>query len=88
MQGYDTTAYFFSWAFLEIGNNQEIQARLHEEIDSIFGGDSSRPIEFDDIFRMNYLEMTIKEILRLHPIVPVIAREMKTPFWLGNPNYK
>ena len=36
-QGHDTTAAAVSWALFQIGLNQNIQARLHKEMDSIFG---------------------------------------------------
>ena len=36
-QGHDTTAAAVSWALFQIGLNQDIQGRLHKEMDNIFG---------------------------------------------------
>ena len=36
-QGHDTTAAAISWAIYFIGRHPDVQRRLHEEIDEIFG---------------------------------------------------
>lgn len=53
-------------------NNQE---KCIQEIDSIFGKDSRSPT-LNDLKEMKYLEMCIKEALRLYPAVPIIARRL------------
>ncbi|KMQ86090.1 cytochrome p450 4g44, partial [Lasius niger] len=50
-------------------------ARVHEELDAIFG-DSDRQCTFQDTLEMKYLERVILETLRLFPPVPVIARKL------------
>ena len=37
LQGHDTTAAAVSWAILQIGLHPDVQSRLHEEIDEVFG---------------------------------------------------
>ena len=73
-EGHDTTAAAMTWATYLIGRHPEIQKRLHEELDSVFGDDKSRPVTMDDVKKLEYLERVIKEALRLFPSVPLMAR--------------
>jgi cytochrome P450 family 4 len=75
-----------SWTLLRLGNHLDIQRKVQDELDSIFEGDKTRPITLDDIRRMNYLEMVIKESLRMHPPGPMIMRELKSSLELGKQN--
>ncbi|KYM98168.1 Cytochrome P450 4g15 [Cyphomyrmex costatus] len=74
-EGHDTTAAGSSFALCVLGNHPDIQARVHEELDSIFG-DSNRQCTFQDTLEMKYLERVILETLRLFPPVPLIARHL------------
>jgi cytochrome P450 len=60
-----------------------VQKKVYEEMVEIFGGDMSRPITMDDLRRMEYLEMCIKESLRLYPSVPSILRTVTSDLQLG-----
>ncbi|XP_063612530.1 cytochrome P450 4c3-like [Penaeus indicus] len=75
-EGHDTTAAAINWSLYLLGSNPEIQTRVHEELDSIFGG-SDRPITMADLREMKLTENCIKEALRLFPSVPFLARELK-----------
>ncbi|XP_071571445.1 cytochrome P450 4g15-like [Temnothorax nylanderi] len=74
-EGHDTTAAGSSFALCVLGNHPDIQARVHEELDTIFG-DSDRQCTFQDTLNMKYLERVIMETLRLFPPVPLIARHL------------
>ncbi|KAG5315760.1 C4G15 protein, partial [Acromyrmex insinuator] len=74
-EGHDTTAAGSSFALCVLGNHPDIQARVHEELDTIFG-DSNRQCTFQDTIEMKYLEKVIMETLRLFPPVPIIARHL------------
>ncbi|RUS90092.1 hypothetical protein EGW08_002134 [Elysia chlorotica] len=58
-EGHDTTAAAMNWATHLIGANPEVQAKVHEEIDSIFGQDNRDPT-MEDLKDMKYLECCIK----------------------------
>ncbi|CAL1528650.1 unnamed protein product [Lymnaea stagnalis] len=82
-EGHDTTAAAMNWATHLIGSNPEVQAKVHEEVDKVFG-DSDRDATRDDLKELKYLECCIKEALRLFPSVPVFARSITEDLSLGD----
>ncbi|KAG5332275.1 C4G15 protein, partial [Acromyrmex heyeri] len=85
-EGHDTTAAGSSFALCVLGNHPDIQARVHEELDTIFG-DSNRQCTFQDTIEMKYLERVIMETLRLFPPVPIIARRLNEDVKIVTGNY-
>jgi cytochrome P450 family 4 subfamily V len=82
-EGHDTTATALSWACQMIGSNPDVQKRLQDEIDSVFG-DSDRHVTNEDLKRLDYLEQVIKETLRLFPPVPFFGRTLTEDDTVGN----
>ncbi|XP_054269204.1 cytochrome P450 4g15-like [Macrosteles quadrilineatus] len=74
-EGHDTTAAGSSFFLCVMAARPDIQDKVIQEIDEIFG-DSDRPCSFQDTLEMKYLERCIMETLRMFPPVPVIAREI------------
>ncbi|XP_077557432.1 cytochrome P450 4C1-like isoform X2 [Haemaphysalis longicornis] len=72
--GTDTTTSAAGWAFYLIGLHPQVQEKVHQELDEIFGHDLDRDITVEDLKRMKYLDMCFKESLRLFPPVPIIGR--------------
>ncbi|GFV18277.1 cytochrome P450 4V2 [Trichonephila clavipes] len=68
----------FYWALYNIGLNKDVQEKIHEELDRIFGDDTERPVNTEDLKDMIYLDRVIKvrNPQRLYPSVPVIARRI------------
>ena len=73
------------WAIQLIGSHPEVQKKLHEEMDEIFG-DSDRPATMADISNMKYLECVVKESLRICPSVPQIGRLVEEDVNIGMNN--
>ena len=82
-EGHDTTSVSLSWTLYLLGLYPEIQLRIQEELDAVFGDERDRDITFDDMKHMEYLECVIKESLRLFPSVPFIGREMNEDVKVG-----
>lgn len=74
--GHETTATSLCWAFERILNHPEVEARLRAEL---AGVTHNRPITAEDLPRLEYLDATIKEVLRLRPVIPTVARMLKAP---------
>ena len=81
-EGHDTTAVAASWACHLIGSHPEVQKKLHEEMDRVYG-DSTRHVENDDFKELKYLDCVIKETLRLFPSVPFIGRKLSEDCQVG-----
>lgn len=61
--GTETTASVLSWTLYELARHPEIEARILAELDEVVG---DRPVTFDDVTRLPYLNRVITETLRLH----------------------
>ncbi|XP_041971595.1 cytochrome P450 4C1-like isoform X2 [Aricia agestis] len=82
-EGHDTTAAGLTYAILLLANHSDIQNKIVEELHGIFGNDD-RDATMDDLAAMKYLELCLKESMRLYPPVPFIMRQITQPCKLSN----
>ncbi|KAJ8976119.1 hypothetical protein NQ317_019384 [Molorchus minor] len=75
----DTVTTIVSFSLVLLGMYPTIQNKVVDEILNIVG---MRDIEEADLGRLEYLDMVIKDVLRLFPIAPFIAREATQDFQL------
>lgn len=66
--GFSTTANTLSWAFIRILSNPEVYRKLIQELDENF---QQEPLGWESLRALTYLDATIKETLRLHPVTPL-----------------
>jgi len=71
LAGHETTAIALSWACYLVAQNPEIETKLAEELQAVLGGRVPTP---EDLPRLRYTEMVIKEAMRLYPAVWGIGR--------------
>ncbi|XP_072806536.1 cytochrome P450 4V2 [Vicugna pacos] len=74
-EGHDTTAAAVNWSLYLLGSYPEVQKKVDNELEEIFGK-SDRPATLEDLKKLKYLECVIKESLRLFPPVPFFARNL------------
>jgi cytochrome P450 len=71
LAGHETTAIALSWTCFLIAQNPEIEAKLVQELHEALG---DREPTVEDIPRLRYTEMILKESMRLYPAVWGIGR--------------
>ncbi|XP_008320917.1 cytochrome P450 4T8 [Cynoglossus semilaevis] len=76
-EGHDTTASGISFIFYCLACHPEHQTKCREEITEVLQHKDT--IDWDDLNRIPYTTMCIKEALRLYPPVPGIARKLTKP---------
>lgn len=77
--GTETTASTLAWTFHELASHPEVEERLLAELDDLIG---DRPITFDDVAKLEYMDRVLKEISRMHS-VPLLMRQSTAPVRLG-----
>jgi cytochrome P450 len=75
MAGHDTTASALAWAVQLVHRDPAIRDRLRTEVET---ADAAR------LAGLPYLEAVCLETLRLCPIAPYIARDLRSPFTVGD----
>ncbi|ETN67452.1 cytochrome P450 [Anopheles darlingi] len=76
-EGHDTTTSGISFTLLQLAKHQDVQQKLFEEIDTMYGASAgSTVLTSASLQEMKYLDWVIKEALRLRPPVPFIGRTL------------
>lgn len=60
-----------------------LQKKVHEELDEVLGPVTDELITTRELSQLRYLEMVIKESMRLYPPVPGISREITEDVKVG-----
>ncbi|XP_037714134.1 probable cytochrome P450 4ad1 [Drosophila subpulchrella] len=77
--GHDPIAAAISFTLYTLSRHPEIQSKAFEEQQRIFGNNLSGEADLVSLDQMVYLELIIRETLRLYPSVPLIARTNRKP---------
>ncbi|XP_067627242.1 probable cytochrome P450 4e1 isoform X2 [Eurosta solidaginis] len=75
-EGHDTTASSLGFTVYLLSRHPHIQDRAFQEQLAIFGNDVKRNATFQELNDMKYLDLILKESLRLYPSVPFIVRTL------------
>uniref|UniRef100_A0A182KHA4 Uncharacterized protein n=1 Tax=Anopheles christyi TaxID=43041 RepID=A0A182KHA4_9DIPT len=75
-EGHDTTTSAISFLLQNLAKHPEIQQKVFDEVRNVVGDDRTRPVTIAMLNDMHYLDLVIKETLRLYPSVPMFGRKM------------
>ncbi|MEU1672077.1 cytochrome P450 [Streptomyces roseifaciens] len=81
LAAHHTTGVAVSWTLHLLGRHPDVAERVAEELDSVLG-DRAAP-EYADLRRLTYLDMVLRESMRLFPPGPYGARETTETLFLG-----
>jgi thromboxane-A synthase len=84
--GYETTSTALSYVVYLLATHSAEQLKLQEEIDARFDLDTEHTMPtYKTVSEMEYLDMVIKETLRMYPIAPsVSSRQSEKDFFIRN----
>ncbi|KAM3703243.1 hypothetical protein ACB094_04G084700 [Castanea mollissima] len=68
---YDTSAATIEWTFSELLRHPRVVKQVQAELEGVVG--MNRMVEETDLANLTYLDMVVKESLRLHPIGPLLV---------------
>ncbi|XP_058103458.1 cytochrome P450 71AU50-like [Magnolia sinica] len=68
--GMDTSATAIEWALSDLFKHPPVMKKVQEELERVVGQD--RMVEESDLSKLEYLDMVIKESMRLHPVAPLL----------------
>lgn len=78
--GHETTATALAWAFERILCHPRVHDRLRDEVRGAWSSGDADP---ERLAALPYLDATVKEVLRLRPVIPLVGRVLKKPFHIG-----
>jgi cytochrome P450 family 110 len=78
--GHETTATALAWALHRILQRPDVLAEIRAEHDRVVG---EGPFRAEHVMRLEYLDATVKEALRLDPIIPDVGRRLVRPTRIG-----
>ena len=80
LAGYETVANALIWTWYLLSQNRACEERLHEEVDRVLAG---RLPAFEDVPRLQYVDMVLAESMRLYPPAWAMGRHALSAFHLG-----
>jgi cytochrome P450 len=87
LAGHETTANALTWTFYLLSQNPEVEHKLHNELHSVLGNDTTRLPTIEDIPKLEYTEKVFRESMRLYPPAWTLGRQALTDYTMIDNNY-
>lgn len=81
---FETTAVTIAYTLMLLAMFPEYQERVYEEIKSVFPNSGDFEVSYDDIQKLQYLDLVLNETLRLMPPIPLTLRKLTQDVQLSN----
>lgn len=81
--GHKTTTLLLTWSLYHIARNPKIERKVFAELRQVFESDMDRIPEGDDLRKLKYMDMVVRETLRLCSPVQVAQRGLTQPVQCG-----
>ena len=80
LAGHETTAVALSWTFYLLSRHEDVEGKLHAELDEVLG---DRVPTVDDLPRLDYTRKVLSESIRLFPPAWMLGRQAMSDLELG-----
>lgn len=78
--GSETTAVVMAWLFHELGRRPDLEARLHDEVDTVLAGD---PVAAEHLPQLVFTRQLVSETLRMYSPAWLVTRQAIRSVQLG-----
>jgi cytochrome P450 len=78
--GHETTSNALTWTFYMLSQYPNVERKLHDEIELVLG---NRIPTADDIPKLQYTEMVLRESMRIYPPVWTMGRRIENDYSVG-----
>lgn len=72
--GRNSSPVAIAFVLYALGQHKDIQEKVFKEVKNVFGSDKNEPITSQQLQELTYLDLVIKESMRLYPPIPAVAR--------------
>lgn len=84
----DTTYSQIGFFMMVLGMHKDCQNKLWNEIEEFYKHDMEAKVQTEHFRHLPYLEMCIKELIRLFPTGPIVTRYVTKEFKLKTSRYR
>lgn len=86
LAGFDTNSTMLAFAATELALNMDVQEKLYNEIIKVHEQLNGKPLSYEVVQSMQYMDMVTSEALRMWPPAIIINRECLSTFELKHPD--